>query len=272
MTSTNLYCFSIPFWITPGLHAQGQVVTIDGQSAFTARLINIEAATNETFRYNTTLRNGSARQALFEFKTSLPIGWMISYKVDGSQVAALNIDPGTSRNVSIEINATASTSPGKYKIPVKAVANKDTLPLNLEAVVKGSYRITLTTPTEKLSEELTSGGHKEILLEVKNSGTLPLNDIELTSQLPTSWEASFEPAKLKQVEPGKRVTVKLKVPDKTIAGDYAATYTATSSKGNARAAFKKAVTTLLLCGWIGILVILLAISLVYYLIRKYGRR
>jgi uncharacterized membrane protein len=76
------------------------------------------------------------------------------------------------------------------------------------------------------------------------------------------------------VEPGKTVSVtaKLKVPDKTIAGDYAATYTATSSNGNSRAAFKKAVTTLLLCGWIGILVILLAISLVYYLIRKYGRR
>lgn len=256
------------------MHAQGQVATTDGQSAFTAKLINIEAATNETFHYNTTLRNGSARPALYEFKTSLPIGWMISYKVDGNQVASLNIDPATSRDVAIEINATASTAPGKYKIPVKAVANKDTLSLNLEAVVKGSYGITLSTPTGKLSEELTSGGHKEIFLEVKNSGTLPLNDIELTSQLPTNWEASFEPAKLKQVEPGKTVSVtaKLKVPDKTIAGDYATTFTATNNNGNAQAAFRMVVTTSLLSGWIGILVILLAISLVYYLIRKYGRR
>ncbi|WP_448104555.1 COG1470 family protein [Pedobacter panaciterrae] len=270
----SLLFFLFLFGLHPGLHAQGQAATIDGKSAFTARLINIEAATNETFRYNTTLRNGSAKQALYEFKTSLPIGWMISYKVDGNQVASLNIDPGTSRDVSIEINATASTTPGKYKIPVKAVANKDTLSLNLEAVVKGSYGITLTTPTGKLSEELTSGNHKEILLEVKNSGTLPLNDVELTSQLPTNWEASFEPAKLKQVEPGKsvNVTAKLKVPDKTIAGDYAATFTATNSNGNAQAAFRMVVTTSLLSGWIGILVILLAISLIYYLIRKYGRR
>ncbi|WP_222539358.1 COG1470 family protein [Pedobacter polysacchareus] len=257
-----------------GLSAQGQVAAGAGPSAFTAKLINIEAATNEAFRYNTTIHNGSAKQALYEFKADLPLGWMVSYKVEGNQVASLNIDPGISREVAIEINATASTKPGKYKIPVKAIANADTLSLNLEAVVRGSYGIILTSPTGKLSEELTSGSHKEILLEVKNSGSLPLKDIELSSQLPVNWEATFEPARIKQLEPGKTATVtaKLKVPDKTIAGDYAATFTATNSNGNAPATFRMVVGTSLLSGWIGILVILLAISLVYYLIRKYGRR
>lgn len=256
------------------LHAQGPAAGADGRSAFTAKLVNIEAATNETFRYNTTLHNGSGKPAVFEFKTNLPVGWIISYKVDGSQVTSLNIDPGAVRDVSIEVNAAASAAPGKYKVPVKAISNADTLSLNLEAVVKGSYGITLTTPTGKLSEELTSGSHKEIHLELKNSGTLPLNDIELSSQLPTNWEVTFEPAKVKQLEPGKAVaiTAKLKVPDKTIAGDYAATFTATNSNGNSQAAFRMVVTTSLLSGWIGILVILVAVSLVYYLIRKYGRR
>lgn len=255
-------------------YAQSPAASIDGKSGFTARLINIEAATNETFRYNTTLHNGSGKPAVFEFKTNLPIGWMISYKVDGSQVTSLNMDPGSSRDVSIEVNATATATPGKYKIPVKAITSTDTLSLNLEAVVKGYYGITLTTPTGKLSEELTSGSHKEINLEVKNSGTLPLNDIELSSQLPANWEATFEPSKIKQLELGKSINVvaKLKVPDKTIAGDYAATFTATNSNSSSPAAFRMVVTTSLLSGWIGILVILLAVSLVYYLIRKYGRR
>lgn len=256
------------------LYAQSPVAVVDGRSAFTAKLVNIEAATNETFRYNATLHNGTAKLTVFEFKNNLPIGWMISYKVDGNQVTSLNMDPGSSRDISIEVNASANTSPGKYKISIKAIANTDTLSLNLEAVVKGSYGITLTTPTGKLSEELTSGSHKEIQLEIKNSGTLPLNDIELTSQLPTNWEATFEPSKVKQLEPGKTqaVIAKLKVPDKTIAGDYAATFTATNSNGNSQASFRMVVTTSLLSGWIGILVVLLAVSLVYYLIRKYGRR
>lgn len=265
-----LFLFACPL----ALCAQSPAVNIDGKSGFTAKLMNIEAATNEIFRYNASLHNGFAKPVVFEFKTNLPIGWMISYKVDGSQVTSLNMDPGSTRDVSIEVNATASTVPGKYKLPVKAITTADTLSLNLEAVVKGSYGITLTTPTGKLSEELTSGSHKEIHLEVKNTGTLPLNDIELSSQLPTNWEATFEPSKVKQLEPGKSIaiTAKLKVPDKTIAGDYAATFTATNSNGNSQAAFRMVVTTSLLSGWIGILVILAAISLVYYLIRKYGRR
>ncbi|MBE9600791.1 NEW3 domain-containing protein [Pedobacter sp. MC2016-24] len=269
-----LLFFLVIFVFSLTVRAQNPVINIDGKSSFTAKLLNIEGATSETFRYNATLHNGSAKAAVFEFKTNLPIGWMISYKVDGSQVTSLNLDPGASRDVAVEVNATASTSPGKYSLPVKAMSNADTLSLNLEAVVKGSYGLTLSTPSGKLSEELTSGSHKEIHLDIKNSGTLRLNDIDLSAQLPASWEATFEPAKIKQLEPGKSmaVTAKIKVPDKTIAGDYAATFTATNSNANSPAAFRMVVTTSLLSGWIGILVILLAVTLVYYLIRKYGRR
>lgn len=274
LRSGFLLFFLVFFASRLALYAQIPAAGSNGPSGFTAKLINIEAATNETFRYNTTLHNGAGKPAVFELKTNLPIGWMISYKVDGSQVTSLSMDPGSTRDVSIEVNAAASAAPGKYKLPVRAIANADTLSLNLEAVVKGSYGISLSTPSGKLSEELTSGSHKEIHLEVKNSGTLPLNDIELSSQLPSNWETTFEPTKIKQLEPGKTeaITARLKVPDKTIAGDYAATFTATNSNGNSQAAFRMVVTTSLLSGWIGILVILLAVSLVYYLIRKYGRR
>jgi uncharacterized membrane protein len=256
----SLFAFLFLFASCLASQAQSPGAIINGPSGFTAKLMNIEAATNEIFRYNASLHNGSGKLTVFEFKTNLPIGWIISYKVDGSQVTSLNMDPGATRDISIEVNASATTKPGKYNIPVKAISSVDTLSLNLEAVVKGSYGIALTTPTGKLSEELSSGSNKEIQLEIKNSGTLPLNDIE--------------PAKVKQLEPGKSiaVTAKLKVPDKTIAGDYAATFTATNSNGNSQAAFRMVVTTSLLSGWIGIIVILLAALLVYYLIRKYGRR
>ena len=184
------------------------------------------------------------------------------------------MDAGKTQDISIEINAAANAGPGKYKIPVKAVSAQDTLALKLEAVVKGSYGLTLTTPSGRLSEELTSGSHQDIQLIVKNAGTLPLNDIDLSSQLPANWEASFEPSKISRLEPGKSQELKarLKVPDKTIAGDYAATFTASNPNSNAPAAFRMIVKTSLLSGWIGIMVILLSVGLVYYLIRKYGRR
>ncbi|MCR8557746.1 hypothetical protein KXD93_08845 [Mucilaginibacter sp. BJC16-A38] len=255
--------------------AQQQPVTWPaGKSGFTAKLMNIEAATNEVFRYSTTLHNGSASARIYELKADLPVGWMIAYKVDGSQVTSINMDAGKTQDIAIEINSTITATPKKYTIPVKAISNSDTLSLNLEAVVKGSYSITLTTPTGRLSDEVTSGSQKELQLVIKNTGTLPLNDLQVTAQLPTGWESSFEPANIKQLEAGKTIDVKatVKVPEKTIAGDYAANFTATNSNSNSQIAFRLAVKTSLLSGWIGVLVILLAIGIVYYLIRKYGRR
>jgi uncharacterized membrane protein len=236
--------------------------------------MNIEAATNETFRYNATLHNGSAKTVVYDLTTAMPEGWMIAYKVDGNRVTSLNLDGAKTQDISIEINAAINAKPDKYKIRVKASSAIDTLALDLEAVVKGSYSLELTTPTGRLSDEVTSGSQREIHLVAKNTGTLPLNDIELSSQLPSKWECNFEPAKIQQLDAGKTVDIiaKLNVPDKTIAGDYASTFTIRNANSNAQAAFRIIVKTSLLSGWLGILVILLAAGLVYYLIRKYGRR
>lgn len=260
--------------LATGVTLKAQLPPAKGSSSFTARLMNIEAATNEVFRYNVTLHNGDARSKITELKAALPAGWIISFKVDGSQVTSLAMDAGKTQDIAVEINASATADPGKYKIPVKATSATDTLVLELEAVVKGSYGLTLTTPTGRLSEELSSGSHLDIQLVVKNSGTLPLNDIDLSSQLPSNWEVTFELAKIARLEPGKSQDLKarLKVPDKTIAGDYAATFTAANANGNSAAVFRMIVKTSLLSGWIGILVILVSIGMVYYLIRKYGRR
>jgi len=279
LTLFRIACrFTLLFLLLPPvvqpLGAQPPTTGIDGKSNFTAKLINIEGATNEIFRYTTTLHNGDSKSKVFELKAQLPAGWMISYKVDGSAVTSIAMDAGKTQDIFIEINSTSTADPGKYKIPVKAVSTVDTLVLNLEAAVKGSYGLTLTTPTGRLSEEVTSGSHKDIKLVVKNSGTLPLNNIDLSSQLPSNWEASFEPQTITSLAPGKsqELTAKLKIPDKTVAGDYAATFTAANPNGNSPAAFRIIVKTSLLSGWIGILVILLSIGLVYALIRKYGRR
>lgn len=245
-----------------------------GKSGFSAKLMNIEAASNETFRYTTTLHNGSGSARVYELKSDLPIGWMMAFKVDGIQVTSINMDAGKSQDITVEINAAPNASPKKYVIPLKAASKADTLSLNLEAVVKGSYGIVLSTPTGRLSDDITSGSQKQLQLVVKNSGTLSLNDLQLSGQLPTGWEATYEPSTIKQLAPGQtaNVTATLKVPDKTLAGDYAATFTASGTGANTQIAYRLTIKTSMLTGWVGIFVILLAVGIVYYLIRKYGRR
>jgi len=252
----------------------GQTNAASQKSGFEARLINIEAPSNEPFRYSTTLTNGSSQTVTYNFDAQLPPGWQITYRVEGSQVTSLQMQGNKSQEISIEISCPLTAKPDKYKIPIKAISTLDTLKLDLEAAVKGSYAIELSTPSGRLSDEVVSGGTKEITLQVKNTGTLPLNALEFSSQLPTRWEATFTPSTIKQLEAGKsqEVKVNLRVPDKTIAGDYVAKFDVKSASNSADVSFRIIIKTSLLSGWIGMLIILLAIGLVYYLIRKYGRR
>lgn len=244
------------------------------KSTFTARLMNIEAPSNETFRYNALLTNGTQSTVNYNLKTKLPEGWQITYRVEGTSVTSFQVDAGGSKDVSIEINCPITTKPGAFKLPVQAISTTDTLALNLEAVVRGSYQVELTTPSGRLSDEIVAGNSKEILLVLKNTGTLPLNSLELSSQLPTKWETSFSPSTIEQLQPGQSSDIKvtLKVPEKTIAGDYVTKMSVRSTNGNAETSIRMMVKTSILSGWVGILIIVAAAGLIYYLIRKYGRR
>ena len=244
------------------------------KSSFTASLMNIEATAKETFRYNTSLHNGSKESEVYALEALVPEGWNTTFRAQGSQVASLKIDSEQTQAISVEITASPIVKPGEYNIPVIAVSSQDTLRLELEAVVKGAYGVELTTPTGRLSDDITEGSSKVLQLTVKNTGTLPLDGLELSARSPAKWTATFEPLKVERVDPGKTVDIKatLNVPDKTIAGDYITTFTVKNNSANADATFRMTVKTSLLSGWLGILVILIALGIVYYLIRKYGRR
>ena len=266
--------FLVVCFFTPALTAAQVRPVADKGSTFTAQLINIEAAVHETFHFNTTLHNGASQGRIYELTAGVPSGWNVVFRARGSQVTSINMDGNKDENINIEIRPAYGASPAKYKIPVTAVAANDTLRLNLEAVVKGAYAMELTTPTGLLSDKITEGKQKEIHLVVKNTGTLNLSEISLSAQTPSKWDATFNPAKIDQLEPGKTadVVATLNVPDKTIAGDYVTTFTAKSNASSGQATFRMTVRTSMLSGWIGVLVIAAAIGLVFFLIRKYGRR
>ncbi|WP_240915228.1 NEW3 domain-containing protein [Chitinophaga oryziterrae] len=251
-----------------------QSIAQKGTPPFTARLMNIEAAANTTFTYNTKLRNAASLPRIYQLSATIPPGWNIAFKVEGMQVTSLNIDSGRTQDITIEINPTIQTKPGKYAIPVVATAGSDSTRLNLEAVVKGTYTVQLTTPSGRLSDDVTEGSRKEIHLLVKNTGTIALENLALSAQAPPQWETTFSPSTITRLEPGKdeEVIATLHVPDKTIAGDYVTTFSARNNNSSSDAAFRMTVRTSVLTGWLGLLVILVALGVVYYLIRKYGRR
>lgn len=243
-------------------------------SSFSTRLMNLEATAKETFRFNASLYNGSNRSAIYELQARVPAGWNSVFRVDGMQVTSFKLDSNRTQDITVELTPSPTVKPGKYAIPVVALSEGNALELNLEAVVKGSYAIELTTPTGLLSEEVTEGSRKAIYLSLKNEGSLPLDNLELAAQTPTNWNVTFEPAKIERLDPGSSINVvaNLNVPDKTIAGDYLTKFTVKNNNATAESSHRLTVTTSWLAGWLGLTVILVAIGMVYFLIKKYGRR
>ena len=241
---------------------------------FKVRLINLEAPSTEVFRYNGSITNPSGQEKIYELQSSLPPGWSVAYKTEGMQVTSINVEPHTSKEISIEITPSYTADIKKHIIPVKAITQGDTAVVKLESVIKGTYKMEISTQNQVLSGNTTTGSKKEIFLTIKNTGSMPLENIELTTQLPSKWESSFEIDKIDKLEPGKTkdVKVNIKVPDKTIAGDYMVNVSAKNSNLESSLAYRMEVKTSLLTGWLGMLLIILAIGFIYILIRKYGRR
>ena len=115
---------------------------------------------------------------------------------------------------------------------------------------------------------------KKIELEVRNTGSSLLKDIQLSANKPADWEVTFEPSKIDALKAGETSTVMatLKASKKALPGDYVTTIMAKTPEVNADAQFRVAVKTPMIWGWVGVLIIIATIGVVYYLFRKYGRR
>jgi len=244
------------------------------RTEFTTRQSNMQGNASSAFTYSAELRNRTADAQSYALQGEVPRGWTITFRANGKQVTSVDAEANSTVNVSVEIKPADQVEEGRYMIPVRAVAGSSSGDLNLEAVITGSYKIELTTPTGLLSTDIVAGGEKKVTLVVKNTGSSILSDIQLSHSSPVKWDVTFEPKKIETILAGREanVTATIRADKKAIPGDYVTNLEARTPETSSKASFRVSVKTPMLWGWIGILVILAGIGTVWYLFRKYGRR
>ncbi|WP_134091514.1 NEW3 domain-containing protein [Olivibacter sp. XZL3] len=244
------------------------------KTGFSSDQRNMEGAANSLFTFNSTLRNQTAENQVYALTAQAPPGWNVAFKVNGKQISSVDMVAGQTQNVTVEIDPPDEMKAGAYKIPVLARTANTSANLEFEVVIKGSYKMELSTPSGLLSTKVTAGDDKRIQLALKNTGSADLQNIEMKFSAPTNWDVVFEPAKIPLLRPGATLDVfaTIKADKKAIAGDYVTDLEAKTPEISSKASFRVSVETSLLWGWVGILIIIGALGSVYYLIRKYGRR
>jgi uncharacterized membrane protein len=234
----------------------------------------MQGNSTSTFTYKATLCNRTAETQNYALMGDAPRGWSLTFKVSNKSVTAIEMDPNSTEEITIELKPSAQVNAGTYKIPVRALTGSTSANLKLEAVVTGSYDIELTTPTGLLSTKMTAGKEKELQLMIRNTGSSALTDVEMKSSLPSNWEMAFKPTKIDTIRPGSSATVDatLKSHKNAIPGDYIAKIEVKTPEVNSKISYRVMIKTPMIWGWIGVIIILAALGSVWYLFRKFGRR
>jgi uncharacterized membrane protein len=241
---------------------------------FTTDQANMEGHAKSPFSFRTKLKNRTGEKQLYSLRSKAPRGWQVTFKPNYQQATSIEIEANTLTDISIEVKPPQNVSAGTYTIPVSALTSLTSSDLELEVVITGTYDLSMQTPRGLVSTKITAGGEKQVDLLVRNTGSAPLIDVSLIGSIPSGWEISFDPAIIGILEPGQQVGVlaTLRADKDAIAGDYAANMIARVPEASSTLAFRVAVKTPLLWGWIGIAIIIGALGTIFLLFRKYGRR
>ncbi|MFD2042800.1 NEW3 domain-containing protein [Ornithinibacillus salinisoli] len=235
---------------------------------------NMQGHSDSEFSYNATLKNQTAEQQHYALGAKAPKGWNVQFTADGKGVTSVTLEPSEEKNIEVKVTPAENAKAETYTIPITAASGATSSNLEIEAVITGTYGIALTTPDGKLSDDITSGGKKNIELVIENTGTTDLTEIDLKATTPPDWETEFDKDTIPTLQAGEKATVKatLSAPNNSIAGDYVTTFTAQTPEATSYATFRMSVKTSTLWGLVGVAIIIAVIGVLYLIYRKYGRR
>lgn len=266
---------------TTGGQRQGLVVNLNvaenvaGAFELTSEFSTLRGKASDTFSFNLTLRNSSARAATFGLAATGPEGWTVDARPSAStQATTVNVEAGGTAAVTVTADPPEAVEAGSYTIAVQTTGAGRTLDAELTAEVVGSFTMTFNTANERLNARGRAGGTTSVTLVVGNDGSAPLEAVTFSATPPSGWEVTFEPTTIDRLPPGgtANVTARIRPGGNAVAGDYDVTLTASSAGTTEDLAIRFAVGTSGLLGFLGIMIIVLAVAALLWVFRRYGRR
>ncbi|MDR5695946.1 MAG: NEW3 domain-containing protein [Armatimonadota bacterium] len=241
-----------------------------------AELPVLRGPATSSFRYRLTLKNESDVDLLVNLEAQAPKGFQVSFTpaFGSQQVTSLPIKAGESRDLDAEVSLPSDLQAGRYDLMVVAAGGGARAQVRLGLEVTGRPELSITTPEGRLSGRAYAGRSTPVKLVIKNQGTAPARNVELSAFEPTGWEVKFDPQRIAEIPANgqREATVSIKPADKAVAGDYMVTLRATSGDNTTSVDFRVTVLTSTLWGIAGILLVAVSLGVVGLAVSRYGRR
>lgn len=269
---------SYSFQVKAGDAVLPLVVDVSEKGTFRTELTsdqpNMQGHADSTFTFTAKLRNRTAEKQTYALSAQSEPGWSVTFSDGGTNVTSVEVEPNAEKSITIAAKPPERAEAASYRIPIAASNKETSAQTELEAVITGSYDMTLSTKDERLNLDITAGAERKLDLIVSNTGTAELKNVSMRADNPSGWEVSFEPSSIDTVAPGETAHVQatIKSSKESLPGDYVLGVTAYTAEKSANAQFRATVKSSVLWGWVGILIIVAVVAGIYYLFRRYGRR
>jgi uncharacterized repeat protein (TIGR01451 family) len=244
--------------------------------AIKSRLPSLMGTPRSSYEYTLSVSNDSGKDLTVALSAQAPANFQTSFTegYGSNEISSIPIEAGQSKDIKVKVTPPRDVKAGTFPVLVKVAAEGATAEQRVSLQISGQGRLSLTAKEGRLSGEATAGKTADYTLVVGNDGTAPLEEVEVTGTVPTNWKVEFNPKSIPSVAPNEKKEVQVAVTpsDKTIAGDYVASFRANAKGESANADFRITVTTSTLWGIVGIGIIAVALLVLLGAVARYGRR
>lgn len=247
-----------------------------GESSFEVEYPSQEGDADTEFSFSATLINSTLSNQSYSFSATAPSGWNVSFMPSGesTKVASLEVEARKSQGVDVTVTPPQNIEAGTYEVNLSATSASEKLSLDLEIVITGSYDISLSTPSGRLSFDAYANREASVQLSIANTGNTELTNVNLTSNAPSGWNVRFSNETIDLIEAGATIetTAYVTPGEDAMSGDYVASLTVKNGDASDSAEFRITVKTETKWGVTGIAVIAVLAAAIIFIMRKYGRR
>ncbi|MGE5149750.1 MAG: NEW3 domain-containing protein [Rhodospirillaceae bacterium] len=241
-----------------------------------AKLPSLMGTPKSSYEYTISVSNDSGKDLTVALSAQAPSNFQTSF-TEGygtNEISSIPIEAGQSKDIKIKVTPPRDVKAGTYPVLVKVAAEGATAEQRVTLQISGQGRLSLSAKDGRLSGEATAGKPSDYTLVVSNDGTAPLEDVEISGSVPTNWKAEYNPKSIPSVAPNEKKEVQVTVTpsEKTIAGDYVASFRANAKGESSNADFRITVTTSTLWGIVGIGIIAVALLVLLGAVARFGRR